>query len=172
MNEKLTTSVVMATYNGEKYIIEQLKSLRDQTKLIDEVLIYDDGSQDKTADLIRKFIEKNKLDNWIFKVNEKNRGWRDNFMELLSAATKEIIFTCDQDDIWLPDKIEKMYQEMVIPSINNGLCGCIYTQISDIENEINGLYTYDRKICKVNQQRMSELARKLYSYYEKKSGLS
>lgn len=58
MNEKLTTSVVMATYNGEKYIIEQLKSLRDQTKLIDEVLIYDDGSQDKTADLIRKFIEK------------------------------------------------------------------------------------------------------------------
>lgn len=108
MNEKLTTSVVMATYNGEKYIIEQLKSLRDQTKLIDEVLIYDDGSQDKTADLIRKFIEKNKLDNWIFKVNEKNRGWRDNFMELLSAATKEIIFTCDQDDIWLPDKIEKM----------------------------------------------------------------
>ena len=72
----------------------------------------------------------------------------------------------------LTDKIEKMYQEMVIPSINNGLCGCIYTQISDIENEINGLYTYDRKICKVNQQRMSELARKLYSYYEKKSGLS
>ena len=36
-----------------------------------------------------------------------------------------------------------MYQEMVIPSINNGLCGCIYTQISDIENEINGLYTYE-----------------------------
>lgn len=72
----------------------------------------------------------------------------------------------------LTDKIEKMYQEMVIPSINNGLCGCIYTQISDIENEINGLYTYDRKICKVNQQRMSELARKLYPYYEKKSGLS
>ena len=107
MNEKLTTSVVMATYNGEKYIIEQLKSLRDQTKLIDEVLIYDDGSQDKTADLIRKFIEKNKLDNWIFKVNEKNRGWRDNFMELLSAATKEIIFTCDQDDIWMDDKVEK-----------------------------------------------------------------
>lgn len=70
----------------------------------------------------------------------------------------------------LTDKIIKMYQEMVIPSIDNGLCGSIYTQVSDIENEINGLYTYDRKICKVDQSRMLELAKQIYAYYQNKSG--
>lgn len=70
----------------------------------------------------------------------------------------------------LTDKIIKMYQEMVIPSIDNGLCGSIYTQVSDIENEINGLYTYDRKICKVNQNKMLELAKQIYTYYQNKSG--
>lgn len=70
----------------------------------------------------------------------------------------------------LTNKIITMYQEMVIPSIDNGLCGCIYTQVSDIENEINGLFTYDHKICKVDQSRMLELAKQLYCYYQNKSG--
>lgn len=54
-----------------------------------------------------------------------------------------------------------MYEDMIIPGIPDGICGCIYTQLSDVEDEINGLYTYDRKICKVDKAAMAELAEKL-----------
>jgi len=54
--------------------------------------------------------------------------------------------------------ISEMYHKMVIPGIAKGVCGCIYTQLSDVEDEVNGFYTYDRKICKVNKDVMNRLA--------------
>ncbi len=63
----------------------------------------------------------------------------------------------------LTDKIEKLYKEMVYTSIPNGLCGCVYTQLSDVEDEINGLYTYDRQVCKVNKERMLKIKEKIES---------
>ena len=66
----------------------------------------------------------------------------------------------------LTDKIELMYEKMYIPSINNGLVGAIYTQVSDVEGEINGLYTYDRKICKVDKQRIKELNDNIQKIYK------
>ena len=63
-----------------------------------------------------------------------------------------------RDSRELTVRIVDMYKAMVIPSIKNGLCGCIYTQLSDVEEEINGLYTYDREECKVNKEKMQELA--------------
>ena len=47
---------------------------------------------------------------------------------------------------------------MELPSITRGLCGCIYTQLSDVEGETNGLYTYDRQVCKVEQEAMRGIA--------------
>lgn len=61
----------------------------------------------------------------------------------------------------LTNRIIKLYQEMVLPSLKNGLCGCIYTQLSDVEDEINGIYTFDRNICKVNKKRMQSIADKI-----------
>ncbi len=61
----------------------------------------------------------------------------------------------------LTDMIADMYDKMIIPGIPDGICGCIYTQLSDVEDEINGLYTYDRKVCKVDKEKMAELARRL-----------
>lgn len=58
----------------------------------------------------------------------------------------------------LTEKIEKMYDVMVFPAIEKGLCGVIYTQVSDVEDEINGLYTFDRAVCKVNKGKMRALA--------------
>ena len=55
--------------------------------------------------------------------------------------------------------IGKMYAEMVNPAIPAGLCGVVYTQLSDVEDEINGLYTYDRQVCKVDAERMREILR-------------
>lgn len=58
----------------------------------------------------------------------------------------------------LTAKIEQMYEEMVLPSIPEGLCGVVYTQLSDVEEEINGLYTYDRQVCKASAEALQALA--------------
>lgn len=69
----------------------------------------------------------------------------------------------------LTDRIERMYRVMILPAISKGLCGCIYTQVSDVEDEINGLYTYDRKVCKVVKDQMQKLADELYAQVKKGS---
>lgn len=61
----------------------------------------------------------------------------------------------------LTKTITDMYEKMILPGIPKGVCGCIYTQLSDVEDEVNGLYTYDRKVCKVNKKKMQQLARSL-----------
>ncbi|MBE5926271.1 MAG: glycoside hydrolase family 2 [Lachnospiraceae bacterium] len=63
-----------------------------------------------------------------------------------------------KDSRELTVRIIDMYKAMVIPVIKNGLCGCIYTQLSDVEEEINGLYTYDREVCKVEKDEMRKLS--------------
>ena len=61
----------------------------------------------------------------------------------------------------LTEMISNMYVSMILPSIGKGVCGGIYTQLSDVEDEVNGLYTYDRKVCKVDRLQMRKLAEKL-----------
>lgn len=108
-------SVVVSTYNGENYILDQMESLYKQTRKPDEVIIYDDCSTDKTVQKIRQYIIDKKLKaNWRVEINSKNVGWRQNFMNLLWESTGDIVFTCDQDDIWRLDKLEileKIMQE-------------------------------------------------------------
>ena len=62
----------------------------------------------------------------------------------------------------LTQAIVKMYEIMVVPAVEKGLCGCVYTQLSDVEEEVNGLYTYDRKVCKVAKEPMQQLAKKIF----------
>lgn len=70
----------------------------------------------------------------------------------------------DSEEV-LTDMIVKMYEEMIISGLDKGVCGCVYTQLSDVEDEVNGLYTYDRKVCKVNKAKMQEVAEKIYSHF-------
>ena len=102
----MKTSVVISTYNGEKYILEQLDSIRTQTLTVDEVLIFDDRSHDNTVELCRDFINKFNLENWKVLNNEKNKGFVKNFIDGLYETTGDIIFLADQDDIWCRNKVE------------------------------------------------------------------
>ncbi len=68
----------------------------------------------------------------------------------------------------LTERIITMYRAMVLPAIKEGLCGCVYTQLSDIEEEINGFYTYDRQVCKVDKEAMVQLAAQLALYSSNK----
>lgn len=103
----LRCSVVLSTYNGERYILEQLESIRRQSRIPDEVIIGDDCSTDGTVNIIKNYIEKNSL-NWKIVTSKKNRGYYRNFMWLSYQAKDDVIFFCDQDDIWKLDKIEVM----------------------------------------------------------------
>lgn len=103
----MKTSVVLSAYNGEKFILEQLESIRLQTVSVDEVIILDDCSTDNTAQICQSFIDKYNLFHWHFEVNAQNKGFVKNFYDGFKKATGEIIFICDQDDIWLPYKVER-----------------------------------------------------------------
>lgn len=104
----MKTSVVMTVYNGSRYLLEMLDSLRNQTRAIDEVLFFDDRSTDSSREIIQTYISEHKLSNWKLIINENNKGWEKNFTNGISAATGDIIFPCDQDDVWHLDKIEKI----------------------------------------------------------------
>lgn len=106
-------SVVMATYNGEKYITEQMDSIREQSYPVDDVIIHDDCSQDNTVELIRNYIEANELsETWVVRENEKNVGYASNFVHTLTEASGDLIFFSDQDDIWMNDRIARMAEIM------------------------------------------------------------
>ena len=105
-------SIVMTTYNGEKYIIEQLDSIRKQSKQPDEVIIYDDCSKDNTVTIVSEYIVKNGLGSWSIIINKKNLGWKANFIQAIKSASGDLIFLSDQDDIWKPDKIKVMAKIM------------------------------------------------------------
>ncbi len=102
-------SVALATFNGEKYVEKQLKSLLLQRRKIDEVIIVDDASTDSTADIVKNFIERNRLSaSWHFFVNERNLGFLRNFKRAIEKTSGDVIFLCDQDDIWYKTKVDSM----------------------------------------------------------------
>ena len=105
-------SVVITTYNGEPYLTEQLESIRKQTLQPDEVLIFDDCSNNKTVSLIENFISTYNLDTWKLYINKSNIGWKRNFINGFDKAAGDLIFPCDQDDIWELDKVESMARIM------------------------------------------------------------
>lgn len=101
-------SIVLATYNGEKFLQKQLDSLINQTKLADEIIINDDCSTDNTPSIILNFIKNNNDKNikFLFEQNTERQGYIKNFYYALKKAKGDIIFLCDQDDIWKNNKIE------------------------------------------------------------------
>ena len=97
----------MATYNGAKYIQDQLDSFICQTRLPDEVVISDDGSADSTLHILERFKEKAPFTVIILKGRE-NLGVAGNFDRALRAITGELVFLSDQDDFWFQSKLETM----------------------------------------------------------------
>lgn len=102
----MKTSVVLAAYNGEKFISEQLESIRIQTVPVDEVIIVDDQSTDQTVNICQQFIAQYQLANWRVEINEFNLRTVKSFWNAFPKATGDIIFMADQDDIWKRDRVE------------------------------------------------------------------
>jgi glycosyltransferase involved in cell wall biosynthesis len=102
-------SVCMAVYNGEKYIRQQIESVLSELQQDDELLIYDDLSTDTTARIVEELTFDKRIK---FKQNATQLGVVKNFELLLENARGEYIFLCDQDDVWLPGKVERCVQAL------------------------------------------------------------
>lgn len=100
-------SIAMPTYNGEKYLREQLDSIYTQTIAPDEVIVVDDCSTDGTIAILEDFRQKYGLK---YYVNEKNLGYNKNFERAICLCSGDYIVLSDQDDVWFKDKIEVSYQ--------------------------------------------------------------
>ncbi|MGJ7910701.1 glycosyltransferase family 2 protein [Neobacillus sp. LXY-1] len=104
-------SVCMATYNGEPFIVRQLDSVLKQLSPNDEVIIVDDGSKDRTIPLIKETYG----DRVQVYVNEKNVGAIKSFEKAISLAKGDILFLCDQDDVWEDRKVSEIVRAFEDP---------------------------------------------------------
>jgi glycosyltransferase involved in cell wall biosynthesis len=109
MNYTPLISVAIATYNGGQFLKDQLNSIYNQTYKNIEVIITDDCSTDGTLEILEEYSQKYGLNYYI---NEKNLGVVKNFERALSLCGGEYIALADQDDIWLPEKIQNLVNEI------------------------------------------------------------
>lgn len=112
----MNISVAMATYNGERFIREQLDSLAAQARLPDELVVTDDGSTDATMRILDEFARQAPFAVRIYR-NESRLGFADNFLRAAALCTGDWVAFCDQDDIWLPNKLERCARELSDPSV-------------------------------------------------------
>jgi len=111
--QNVTVEIIIATYNGMRYLEAQVASLLQQnTEAVIQILIGDDGSTDGTQNLIKalgeRYPQKIKL-----LPNGPGRGASANFSRLLQATTADYVFLCDQDDQWLPDKVQNSLEVLL-----------------------------------------------------------
>ena len=104
-NKRMRISVAICTYNGEKYIREQLESILNQEYSVDEIVVGDDGSSDRTIEVAEKILKTSDVSYRILR-STTNIGYRKNFERTIAATKGEIIFLSDQDDVWKRNKVK------------------------------------------------------------------
>lgn len=110
LSQPVRLSAVIATYQGERFLREQLRSMLEQTVPLDEIVISDDCSSDATVEVARSVMAAAPIAYRILQ-GDCNVGVGKNFERGLSAARGDIVFLADQDDVWRPDKVERMTDE-------------------------------------------------------------
>lgn len=98
----MNISVCIATYNGQQFIKDQINSVLKQLSANDEIIISDDDSNDSTLKFIESFNDRRIK---IFK-NNKSKGYTNNFINAIEKSSNELIFLCDQDDVWMDNKVD------------------------------------------------------------------
>lgn len=112
--------VLLAAYNGERYLPAQIQSILDQSWSDWKLFIRDDGSCDGTRDVALGFAERFPDKIFVFPQDQKRLGADGNFSYLLENVEADYYMFCDQDDVWLPDKIEKTIQCMRNLEVEHG----------------------------------------------------
>ena len=130
--------VMMASYNGEKYIAEQINSILAQEGVDVTLRICDDGSTDSTPVICEMFASAHT--NVHFEVNKRNKGLAKNFMDMVyddSSQGYDFYAFSDQDDFWLPEKLIHAIREMESRAITNEPC-LYYSDIENVGRDLSG----------------------------------
>ena len=137
-------SIAMATYNGAKFIREQIDSILVQTIQDFELVICDDCSTDETSDILQTYAKED-LRIRTYR-NEKNMGFKRNFELALKLTHGDYIALCDQDDVWTPDHLSSLY-EQAKTGTKLLVCGgseLVDTKGGDLERTLFWAESYDR----------------------------
>ena len=129
-------AILMATYNGEKYICQQIDSILSQTCKDWELYIHDDASTDNTIAAVESYVEK--YPDKIHLIDGKsNGGAKYNFFYMFGQVEAPYYMTCDQDDVWLEKKIELTYDKMLTIEDKADISCLVYTELRVVDSELN-----------------------------------
>ena len=142
MQEKI--DVLMATYNGEKYVKEQIESILNQTYQNIRLIISDDGSTDKTREILKKYESNNKI---TIYYQEKNLGYIKNFEFLLKKVENNLFMLSDQDDIWLKEKIEKSVEKLQKENLD-----LVFGDLEAVDENLNTIHKSFDKYMKLDRK--------------------
>jgi glycosyltransferase involved in cell wall biosynthesis len=131
MNKPFSLSIALASYNGERYVNEQLESIARQTRLPDELIVSDDASTDATPDIVLDFARRAPFP-VRFLQNRERLGSTRNFEAAIRACNGDIIFLCDQDDVWYPNKISLVEEHF----INDPSAGAVFTDANVVDENL------------------------------------
>lgn len=135
MNQKV--DILLATYNGEKYIKEQVESILNQTYENIQIIISDDCSTDKTRQVLKEYENNEKIK--IF-YQEKNLGYVKNFEFLLKQVESNLYMLSDQDDVWKKEKVEKSVEKIESEKLD-----LVFGDLEVVDENLNTLYkSYNR----------------------------
>ena len=109
--DKKTIAVLLATYNGERFLREQIETLYAQTIKDWTIYVHDDGSTDGTKAILDEYVEKK--DNFVVLDYPSQKGASNNFFSLLKRVNASYFFFADQDDVWMSNKMEKCLVRML-----------------------------------------------------------
>ncbi|MCL2681664.1 MAG: glycosyltransferase family 2 protein [Streptococcaceae bacterium] len=128
----MKVNILLSAYNGEKYIAEQIESLQSQTFSDWNLIVRDDGSRDKTAEIVEQFHEQ---DARIRLIKGENIGVIQSFFELVKTEEADFYFFCDQDDVWLENKLEIMLTEA--KNHDNSKSVLYYSDLKVVDKDLN-----------------------------------
>lgn len=130
-------AILLATYNGEKYISEQIDSILEQTDKDWMLYIHDDGSKDRTVDILEKYV-KQYPEQIAIVEGASTGGAKQNFFYLFSQVEAPYYMCCDQDDVWLPEKIEVTKKEMTHLEKGDEQLPClVFTELKVVDESLN-----------------------------------
>ena len=140
-------AILMSTYNGEKYLTEQIKSIQNQTYSSWSLYIRDDGSNDNTKKIIKSYSIGDSRIKFI--DDNKRLGPAGSFLYLMTIVDADYYFFCDQDDYWLKDKIKSMVEQL--DQLNNTIPQVLYCNLKCVDKNLTPQkYGFDNLIGKIS----------------------
>lgn len=137
-----TVDILLATYNGEAFLDQQLASIFNQTYPHWRLIVRDDGSTDATLDIIRSYQERYPGKITLLADEDGNLGPTQNFSRMLENSAAHYVAFCDQDDVWLPEKLATTLDKMRLLELQHGATAplLVYTDLRVVDEGLHVIY--------------------------------